>query len=410
MFEATEQRVDLLFGAQKLDQIAMALDVSEKQLEYLLDTLKLCPHRLYYRFSVPKRRRGAYRTINAPRDDLKRVQRRIALLVQARSDPSCAAHGFIPERSIITNAQCHVGKRCLLNIDLEDFFDSINALAVSRFLTCYPFKMTRYAAQVCVALTCVRVDRSLSPRYYPSLPQGAPSSPTFSNFVMASLDRRLIQLAKEEGLFYTRYADDMTFSTNRKTIPQRVVHKIIDEIEQPNLSLRHDSYCEPFRVNPAKIHLCRAGARHQVTGLTVNEHVNVSRRYLKNLRAALYQLNTECHGNVFSAAMRSPQFRSVIESLANKYKHFPELELNESFFHIVERLYLQHLRGRIEFVRQVLGEDAGAYLSLRQSYNETWGMREMIPDRSAVAAGTDPGRRQDAREIFEALGALPLAD
>ena len=384
MFEVTEQKVRLFFGCHHEWQFAEALGMSARQLTYLRNTLQQYPEELYRSSLIRKRRPGAYRKISAPRADLKEVQRRMARLLQARYRPPRNVHGFVPGRGIVTNAQPHAGKRCVLTIDLQDFFPSIGPRLVFNCLIGRPYHMSSPAALLCAQLSC----------YHDQLPQGAPSSPVLSNMVMSNLDQRLTRAAREFSLYYTRYADDLTFSTNHAYISRDAIARILEEIEARDATYAGARTGErsPFCANPAKISLRRAGARHQVTGLTVNERVNVSRTYLKNLRAALFQaepapessrtddiirslgaIPLQAHesseSRLYRAAARSPQFSATIARITEEYQTGLTVPGEVSFQHAVAQRYLQHLRGRVEFVRQVLGENSGQYVTLKKRFD-----------------------------------------
>src|SRR5262249_29867281 len=128
------------------------------------------------------------------------------------------AHGFVPGRSILTNAQPHAGKAFVVNLDLRDFFPSI---AFPRVRSVFQRAGYSPAVATILALLCTECPRKVvtydgatyhvatSPR---GLPQGACTSPSLSNLVARRLDRRLSGLARRMGLTYTRYADDLTFS------------------------------------------------------------------------------------------------------------------------------------------------------------------------------------------------------
>src|SRR5262249_30494397 len=143
----------------------------------------------YKAFEIPKRA-GGMRQIHAPHGLVRTMQEKLAPILQERYDAHPAAHGFIKERSILTNAKGHVGQRLVLNIDLADFFPSINFGRIRGLFMAQPFGMGAGAATVCAQI-CIHRN---------GLPQGAPTSPVLSNFIASTLDRRLSRLAKENGL------------------------------------------------------------------------------------------------------------------------------------------------------------------------------------------------------------------
>jgi len=171
----------------------------------------------YTEFETPKRS-GGMRKISAPVPRLKVLQKRLAVLLydyldeleKGRPPRRTLSHGFVRKRSIITNARAHRGRRYVLNIDLEDFFPSINLGRIRGVL----IKDRRFMLHERVATAIAQIACQDG-----KLPQGSPCSPVMSNIVGRLLDVRMVRLAKEHGCRYTRYADDITLSTNEKIFP-----------------------------------------------------------------------------------------------------------------------------------------------------------------------------------------------
>ena len=236
----------------------------------------------YTTFQVPKKKKGEFRTIDAPVPELKYIQRCINVILQTLHTPHAAAMGFVPGRSVSDNAKRHLGQNYVYNIDLKDFFPSISAGRVFKRLQAKPFCLNAELASLITDLCC---HTNADGRRV--LPQGAPTSPTLTNIVCERLDRKLQQLAKAYGLKYTRYADDITFSgmSNLFAADGKFCKALRHIIEQE----------EHLVINTDKTRLCHRGMRQEVTGLTVNEKANVSRRYVKQLRTMLH--NLEMFGN-----------------------------------------------------------------------------------------------------------------
>ena len=230
----------------------------------------------YTTFQVPKKRKGEFRTIDAPVPELKYIQRCLNVILQALHTPHAAAMGFVLGRSVADNAKRHLGQNFVYNLDLKDFFPSISSGRVFKRLQAKPFCLNAELASLVTDLCCYT---NASGRHV--LPQGAPTSPTLTNIVCERLDRKLQQLAKAYGLKYTRYADDITFSGMSNLFAEegkfcKALRHIIEQEEH-------------FVVNDAKTRLCHRGMRQEVTGLTVNEKANVSRQYVKNIRTMLHK-------------------------------------------------------------------------------------------------------------------------
>lgn len=229
----------------------------------------------YTTFQVPKKRKGEFRTIDAPVPELKYIQRCLNVVLQALHTPHAAAMGFVLGRSVADNAKRHLGQNFVYNLDLKDFFPSISSGRVFKRLQAKPFCLNAELASLVTDLCCYTNASG-----HHVLPQGAPTSPTLTNIVCKRLDRKLQQLAKAYGLKYTRYADDITFSGMKNLFAEegkfcKVLRHIIEQEEH-------------FVVNDAKTRLCHRGMRQEVTGLTVNEKANVSRQYVKNIRTMLH--------------------------------------------------------------------------------------------------------------------------
>ena len=204
-----------LRNANGLHGIAHLIGFKPKNLAYILygipDEYK------YSEFAIPKKS-GGERSIRSPIPKLKHVQRRLAKRLSmclAEIDElegvqrKCTlSHGFRPNLGVATNAAPHVRRRWVFNIDLEDFFPSINFGRVrGYFIKNKHFALNEGSATILAQICCWRNE----------LPQGAPTSPVISNLLASTLDIALNRLARRERCTYTRYADDITFSTNKKS-------------------------------------------------------------------------------------------------------------------------------------------------------------------------------------------------
>lgn len=240
----------------------------------------------YSQFQIPKKD-GSFRLISSPSSRLKDIQRRLAELlyecqgnvhIERKINP-VLSHGFEKNKTIITNATRHRNKKILLNIDLEDFFDSINFGRVRGFFIANnDFKLSPLIATTIAQIAC----------FNNTLPQGSPCSPIISNLICTILDIRLSKFAKKYGCQYSRYADDITFSTNKEEFPKELVidngavtvgAMLLKEIERAG-----------FNINDRKTRLLYSTSRQEVTGLTVNKKVNVDNKYYKKVRAMAHTL------------------------------------------------------------------------------------------------------------------------
>lgn len=227
---------------------------------------------------------GRERVIMAPKRRLKEVQRKILKLVLEPLEASPQAHGFVKGRSVKTGAEPHVGKEVVIKLDLEDFFGSVTFARVRGLFLALGYGYPVAANLALLTTECPRQRVQMGDDIY-RVPvgerycvQGAPTSPAICNLVAKKLDRRLSGMARKLGFSYTRYADDLTFSGADKSKIKHLlglVSKIVSD--------------EGFRLNRAKTKVMRRGSRQQVTGVTVNDTLGLSRKARRRLRAELHQ-------------------------------------------------------------------------------------------------------------------------
>lgn len=221
---------------------------------------------LYRTHSLPKKSGGS-RLVTVPDAPLRRLQRRI--LRNGFDDvfihPS--AHGFKSGCSILTNATPHVGKACVVNVDIESFFPSTRYPLILRACSLLLDGQLSEGACHVVADIC---------SFDGGLPTGAPTSPAIANLVLRSADAAINKAAMNNGITYTRYADDLTFSGDTNTL------KILPFVKRVLTQLG-------YQLKEKKTNIFRRGRRQMVTGLVVNEKPNLSRRLRRRLRAAVHQ-------------------------------------------------------------------------------------------------------------------------
>ena len=229
----------------------------------------------YIEFDVPKKT-GGVRHISAPVEELKKIQQALNLMLQALADFSPCATGFITGKSVVDNAKIHLGQSVVFNCDLKNFFPSITKEMVRKALRSQLWdKMSsREVINMICSIATVPDENGVE-----RLPQGAPTSPVLSNIVLAELDRRLEGFASANGYRYSRYADDISFSHSHseQTMRPEKIATIFSIIEEYGLT-----------VNEKKTKVSTRAERQEVTGLTVGDKVNVSRRYVKELRVLLH--------------------------------------------------------------------------------------------------------------------------
>lgn len=265
---------------QTRNELADYLQIPRSKLSYILFVEKT--ENCYSTFEIPKKSGGS-RAICAPTEDLKGIQVRLAQALweyqkdvwkEQKIHPNIS-HGFEKEKSIITNAKIHRNKRYVLNIDLEDFFNSFHFGRIQGFFEKNRYFLLPHEVAVTIAqIAC----------YNGRLPQGAPSSPIITNLICQILDMRLLGLAKRYKLDFSRYADDLTFSTNISTFgdnSENFLTEVSAELQNAG-----------FTINAKKNRLVFKDSRQEVTGLVVNEKISVNKIYCKETRAMAYRLYT----------------------------------------------------------------------------------------------------------------------
>lgn len=224
----------------------------------------------YKNYSIRKKT-GGIRMISAPYSDLKRVQRWVYenILLKDLSSVSPCAEGFIPKnkddiRNIVTNARRHARSKWLINVDIQNFFDSIKYDSVWEYFSKYGYEeeVVDVLAKICT--------------YQYRLPQGAPTSPMLSNLIVRSMDDAFVELACKCNCIYSRYADDITLSGNSGSIMPSM-HDIYQIF-----------YAHHFRPNKKKTKISFSCDRQMVTGLTITDGVHVPKKYRKDVRKELY--------------------------------------------------------------------------------------------------------------------------
>ncbi|MCK4795972.1 MAG: retron St85 family RNA-directed DNA polymerase [Spirochaetes bacterium] len=260
-----------------VDHIALLTGVSSKQLRLFIYNER----KAYSSFRIPKKR-GGFRTIDAPSKKMKKIQRWILDNILYNIDPGEYAHGFLPKKSITTNSSLHVGQDLVLGIDIKDFFPSITLNRVKGLIRSFGYndEISNSLAEICT--------------FNWRLPQGAPTSPMISNLIAKQLDDKLSRFCEKRKLNYSRYADDITISGG-KNLP-KFKEMIFDIIK------RHE-----FSINFNKVRLHDRGSSQRVTGLIVNDKISIGRKRRKWLRAIVH--NILKNGPVFENRTNNPFFK-----------------------------------------------------------------------------------------------------
>jgi len=242
-------------------ELCYYLGISKK----LISAISLHPDRYYRAFTITKAN-GKLRAIHAPRVFLKTIQRYILDCILTPLPLHEAACGFRRGMSCATGAQHHLKRPFLWNIDLKDFFPSIEKKRVIQAFT--EIGYSSKAAYILASLCCLDGK----------LPQGAPTSPALANYVFRPTDDIIDELAKAKDIVYTRYADDLSFSS---------LSPIAEEFRQ---QIQKIITGFGFRINSTKSRLVGPKCCRQVTGLTINEKISIPRVRRRQMRARFHQV------------------------------------------------------------------------------------------------------------------------
>jgi retron-type reverse transcriptase len=263
--------------------IAKAMGITISKLRWLAYHAEASTVSHYLQFIVPKKS-GGERTLSAPHVQMAAAQRWIFENILSKLPAHESAHGFVKDRSILTNAAPHVQSAVVINCDLTDFFPSITVHRVIGL-----FRQIGYSPATATILSLIVTDCPRRKVLYQGkpwhvatgprgLPQGACTSPAISNLIARRMDSRLNGIAKKLGWTYTRYADDLTFSSPQPS----------DKIGYLLARIRHITGDEGFAVNEKKTRVLKPAARQSVTGVVVNAMPSTSRRTRRQLRAILH--------------------------------------------------------------------------------------------------------------------------
>lgn len=346
--QSKEDLVKLLSNAKDMLYGEMCQPVQLKFLTYYANP-ELCRKR--YKTFIIKKKSGADRTIHAPVKGLKSILRSLNFVLQCMYKPNEAATGFVLEKSIVDNAKKHVGHRYVLNMDLKDFFHTFDRNRVKMGFMHEPFNLNgdKEPLAFLLASLCTHpfeIDGELRT----VLPQGSPTSPTLTNILCKKLDRRLNGLSNRFGTTYTRYADDITFSSPHNIYTDDTFNQELKRIIEDDQKLV---------INPDKTRLQKAKYRQEVTGLIVNEKVNVRRRYVKQIRMWLYYW--EKYGYEKASQIFINDYIADKGHVKNINAHLNKV-----------------LHGKLEFLKMVKGTEDGTYNALKDRFDLLIGNEDSI--------------------------------
>lgn len=321
----------LLTYAEKLNNQGVPIIYNQDHLSRLLGydyvfLLSVCNHQelCYKKYEIPKKN-GGTRTLEEPFPSLKEIQYWILKNILepiSSAKVSPVAKAFMPKKSLRDNARFHKSKNCVVALDLHDFFGSVHYGSVFSV-----FKSIGYTKQVCTMLAnlCVCND---------ALPQGAPTSPMLSNLVFKHLDDKIFNYCRRHEIMYTRYADDLTFSSNSIN-PMRLIKYIKMVVKT-----------QGYRINDEKTKVMGKGMQQNVTGVIVNQKLQVNREYRDKIRQEVY----------FAIKFGIANHMTKVQGLPDWIK---------TPFH-----YARHLYGKVGYVLQINPKDT-TFIKYRDWLKET---------------------------------------
>ena len=287
--------------------LAEFLGIEYKKLRFLVYHRDVVSVDHYHRYTIPKKK-GGERNIAAPKSILKNAQRKILNEILSKIPVSDYAHGFLKGKSVVSGAIAHIEQKAygneiqlLINMDLENFFPTITFERVRGMFKAFGYSgyIASMLAMICTYCERMEVEVRGEIKYVKTsnriLPQGSPASPMLTNIICVKLDKRLSGLASTYNCAYTRYADDMSFSFVDESSDLNLgrfmglVSKIIGE--------------EGLNINKKKTRFLRQNNRQCITGIVINnEEIGVPRKWIKTLRAAIYNANKlKCNGEIIPA-------------------------------------------------------------------------------------------------------------
>lgn len=288
---------ETLSYADGLDSKGLPVIFNQQHLSYLLCMEHRNLRQLvksassYYKYFAIKKRRGGLRRIMSPYSELRDVQTWIKENILDKIElPNCVK-AFVKGRNIMENAKMHEGRKYILKVDITNFFESIGVrqVYVAFRKMGYDRSVAAWLANLCTAKIedykyeqledqeeIQKLFNDLYHKSEPFLVQGAPTSPGLANIICNRMDKRMMGLANKHRFTYSRYADDMTFSADKKDRLPKVsmIRKIVET--------------EGFHLNDEKIELLHEGNRQIVTGLLVDNHVRVPGRYKKDIKRHIH--------------------------------------------------------------------------------------------------------------------------
>ncbi len=333
LFKANDQKlIEKFHNVENFNTLADLVEFNAHGLKRILSEIRH-QEKHYNEFFI-KKKSGGERQILAPDHKLKLIQRRLAYVLSLLYMGRISVHGFRRGKSIITNAERHVRRKALLNLDLENFFPTIHFGRIRGILQTHPYNLSKAGSTIIAGFCC----------YKSRLPQGAPTSPIVSNMICSKLDYELQKFAYEEHCVYSRYADDIVFSTNaRNGFSQNMLEGGASEWKI-GPKLQEIINKNGFFVNQKKTRVRFYTERQEVTGLIVNAFPNIKREFVREVRIMLHM-----------------------------WKKFGIKKASERYQDMYGNDFYKSLQGKINFIKLVKTERNNTYKVLAEKFNKEAG-------------------------------------
>lgn len=342
----------LINDCQKFLYSDVLVPFSSKSIRHLA---KLNQDKRYKVFEI-KKKNGSNRQLNAPIPELKIFLQCVKLVFESIYKVHNCSHGFVAGRSVVSNAEVHINSNYVFNIDLKDFFHSIEIGRILNRFSYPPFNFRKDNGLEIVGnyiawLACIEVQGSEKQleekKSVKVLPQGSPLSPIITNIICERLDRKLLELGRKTGARYSRYADDITFSSSINLFKSDSDFR--KELEEIVIE-------EKFQINPLKTRLQNRKMRQNVTGITVNKLPNLPAAYVKEIRMWLYYLEKYNSNKVLK-----------IFTLNHTSKKIKKTNISYTF-----EYFTLYLRGKLNYLGMVKGNNNAAFIKLRDRFQKAY--------------------------------------
>lgn len=340
----------ILLNKIKMDELGeKGFPFTMPQLNYYINPIR--NKKSYKTFRIPKKS-GGYREISSPKAILKSLLTYTNKILQALYEAPTCVTGFTPGKSVLDNAEKHIGKNYIFNIDLQNFFPSISKSRVWATLKLDPYNFNDPISDAIAGLCCTEI--SIDGETRRALPQGSPCSPIITNIVCRNLDRQLNKLAKKFNLTYSRYADDITFSSN---------HNVYQKDSEFVTKLKNIIQKQHFTINEKKTRLQKKNQRQEVTGLIVSDRVNVAKDYVRDIDNILHIWDKYGEKDAYA------RFLNHYLPKANHKQRNPNMP--------------SIIQGRLLYLKMVKGADNEVWRRLQRKFNKLAGTKTKNGDEIA---------------------------